>query len=90
MNYITAMHETSHTLGVGGSQFQSLIVNGIFTGPQATQALRGLSGDPSAELHGDSQHFWPYGLNYTSEVKGMEDLIRHCTIMIAMRRDLGL
>ena len=90
MNYITAMHETSHTLGVGGGKFQPLIVDGIFTGPQATQELRTLTGDPSAELHGDNQHFWPYGLNYTSEVKGMEDLIRHCKIIIAMRKDLGL
>lgn len=89
MNYITAMHETSHTLGVGGAKYKTLIVGGIFTGAEATRALREVTGDPAAELHGDQQHFWPYGLNYTSEVKGMEDLIRHCRIVTGMRKDLG-
>jgi hypothetical protein len=90
MNYITAMHESSHTLGVGGPKFKTMIVDGIFSGTEATRELRAIEGDPTAQLHGDSQHFWPYGLNYTSEVKGMEDLIRHCRIVTAMRKDLGL
>ena len=53
----------------------------------ATQVLRELTGDPGAELHGDAQHFWPYGLNYTSEVTSNEDLIRHCVIVDAMQED---
>ena len=90
MNHITAMHEIGHTLGVGGNEFNRLIVNGIFTGPVATAKLREITGDPAAEVHGDTQHFWPYGLNYTSEVKSDDDLINHCLIVAAMRTDMGL
>ena len=62
---------------------------GIYTGPSATTMLRGLTADPTAELHGDTQHFWPYGLNYTSEVSSDEDLIRHCLIVDAMQADFA-
>ena len=89
MNSITAMHEIGHTAGVGGPRFQPLIQAGVYTGASATQVLRELTGDPSAELHGDTQHFWPYGLNYTSEVSSDEDLIRHCLIVDAMQADFG-
>lgn len=87
MNTITAMHEIAHTAGVAGPRFQALIQAGVYTGASATQVLRELTGDPSAELHGDTQHFWPYGLNYTSEVSSDEDLIRHCLIVDAMQAD---
>lgn len=89
MNMITAMHEIGHTAGVGAQRFQQLIQAGVYTGASATEALRDLTGDPSAELHGDTQHFWPYGLNYTSEVSSDEDLIRHCLIVDAMQADFG-
>jgi len=89
MNFITAMHEIGHTAGVGAQRFQQLIQAGVYTGASATQVLRELTGDPSAELHGDTQHFWPYGLNYTSEVSSDEDLIRHCLIVDAMQVDFG-
>lgn len=89
MNSITAMHEIGHAAGVGGPRFQPLIVGGIYTGPSATAVLRQLTTDPAAELHGDTQHFWPYGLNYTSEVSSDEDLIRHCLIVGAMQADFG-
>src|SRR5688572_11649891 len=81
MNSTTAMHEIGHTAGVGGPRYQPLIAGGVYTGESATAVLRELTGDPSAELHGDAQHFWPYGLNYTSEVSSDEDLIRHCRIV---------
>lgn len=89
MNSITAMHEIGHTAGVGGPRFQPLIQGGVYTGASATSLLRELTGDASAELHGDTQHFWPYGLNYTSEVSSDEDLIRHCRIVDAMQADFG-
>ena len=60
----------------------------IFRAP-SWDKLRELTGDPSAELHGDTQHFWPYGLNYTTEVSSDEDLIRHCLIVDAMQADFG-
>ena len=89
MNMITAMHELGHTAGVGAQRFQQLIQAGVYTGASATQVLRDLTGDPTAEIHGDTQHFWPYGLNYTSEVSSDEDLIRHCLIVDAMQADFG-
>lgn len=90
MNYITAMHETSHVLGVGDNAYDALIVNGIFTGPAATAEIREIDNDPEAQVHGDNQHFWPYGLNYVSEVTGESDLLAHMRIVVAIREDIGL
>jgi hypothetical protein len=91
MQKITAMHEVSHTLGVGTSAAWAPRINGgIWTGGTATAELRNLTGDQTATLRGDRQHFWPYGLNYTSEVKSDADLVIHCKIVVALRKDMGL
>jgi hypothetical protein len=91
MQYITAMHEMSHCAGVGThSRWASLISNGKFTGTNTTNQLRQITGNQSDMLSADTQHFWPYGLNYTSEVTGEADLINHCKIVVAIRKDLGL
>lgn len=91
MQKITAMHELSHTLGVGtSSAWSPRISGGIWTGSAAPAELRKLTGDQAASLHADRQHFWPYGLNYTSEVKSDADLVIHCKIVMALRKDLGL
>lgn len=89
MNYITAMHEISHTLGVGSREFGALVKDGIFTGPKATSQLRAITGNPEDVVHADAQHFWPYGLNYTSEVKSTADLVNHCKMVVAIREDIG-
>ena len=91
MNYITAMHEISHTVGIGSSQFDTLVVDGIFTGTNATSQLRAITGNATDQLHADTQHFWPNGLNYTTEVTSVpRDLINHCLMVIAIRKDLGM
>ena len=91
MNYITAMHEISHTVGVGtASNWSSMVSEGIFTGAHATAELRAITGIANDQLHADTQHFWPYGLNYTSEVSSTADLINHCFMVTAIRGDLGL
>jgi hypothetical protein len=91
MQYITAMHEMSHCAGVGThSRWSSLVSNGKFTGTNATNQLRQITGNQSDTLNADTQHFWPYGLNYTSEVTGESDLINHCKMVVAIRKDLGL
>lgn len=91
MNYITAMHEISHTVGIGSTQFDALVVNGIFTGTNATAQLRSITGDPMDQVHADTQHFWPNGLNYTTEVTSVpQDLINHCLMVIAIRKDMGM
>ncbi|WP_437964202.1 hypothetical protein WMF04_31380 [Sorangium sp. So ce260] len=89
MNYITAMHEIGHTLGVGSREFAALVRDGIFTGEAATSQLRAITGNESDLVHADSQHFWPYGLNYTSEVKTEDDLVNHCKMVVAIREDIG-
>lgn len=90
MNFVTAMHEVSHVLGVGADgAYDPLIVGGVYTGPLATARLRELTGDETAEIHGDGQHFWPYGLNYESEYESEQDGIFHCYIVTAIRQDIG-
>ncbi|XXX72870.1 hypothetical protein WMF30_35000 [Sorangium sp. So ce134] len=89
MNYITAMHEISHTLGVGSFEFGAMVRDGIFTGEAATSQLRAITGNASDLVHADSQHFWPYGLNYTSEVETTDDLVNHCKMVVAIREDIG-
>jgi hypothetical protein len=91
MNCITAMHEIAHTVGVGtANNWSSLVSNGTFTGTNATTQLRTVTDNQSDILHADSQHFWPYGLNYTTEVSSTADLVDHCLIVVAIRRDLGM
>lgn len=90
MNHITAMHEISHTVGVGSREFGRLVVDRIFTGENATRQLREITGDPAEEVHTDGTHFWPYGLNYTSEVTSTDDLVNHCKMVAAIRADMGL
>ncbi|WP_437949887.1 hypothetical protein WME98_03065 [Sorangium sp. So ce296] len=89
MNYITAMHEISHTLGVGSFEFAAMVRDGVFTGEAATSQLRAITGNASDAVHADNQHFWPYGLNYTSEVETTDDLVNHCKMVIAIREDIG-
>lgn len=84
----TAMHEMAHTLGMGTtSAYQSMMSGGVFKGQKAQAVLKEIDG-PDAELHGDSQHFWPYGLNYKSEVHSEQDLINHVKIVNAMYQDI--
>ncbi|WP_437585826.1 hypothetical protein [Sorangium sp. So ce1000] len=89
MNYITAMHEIGHTVGVGSFEFGALVVDGVFTGEAATRQLRAITGKESDVVHADTQHFWPYGLNYTTEVKSTDDLVNHCKMVVAIREDIG-
>ncbi|WP_437874640.1 hypothetical protein [Sorangium sp. So ce513] len=90
MNHITAMHEIAHTVGIGSREFGALVVDGVFTGAQATRQLRAITGNDADVVHADAQHFWPYGLNYTSEVKTTDDLVNHCKMVTAIRADMRL
>jgi hypothetical protein len=91
MQCVTAMHEIAHTVGVGqASNWGSFSVNGTFTGMNATAELRAITGNPTDVLHSDTQHFWPYGLNYVTEAHSTDDLVDHCRIVTAIRKDLGL
>jgi hypothetical protein len=88
MTQCTAMHEIGHTMGVGTSaRYRQLVVNGIFTGANATRMLRSMVGEsPTAVLHADGHSFWPYGLNYNSEWSTVNGQ-RHARIVGAMKVD---
>ncbi len=88
MQKITAMHEIAHTFGVGTSpNWPKLLVNGVYVGSKANKVYQSITGNSNDKLKGDGTHFWPYGLNYTSEVKSDNDLINHCKIVNAMLKD---
>jgi hypothetical protein len=94
INTGTAIHEISHTLGVGTSpvwmtkrKYIKDYKNAVYTGEKATNMLRKLTGDSTAVIFMDNKHFWPYGLNYVHEYKSATDLIFHCMIVQAMKED---
>ncbi|MFZ5892988.1 MAG: hypothetical protein ACOY0T_18145, partial [Myxococcota bacterium] len=95
MDYRTAMHEIGHTVGIGqASNWGSFVMNGLFTGSNAKAELQAINATLSTpgdnQVHADSQHFWPYGINQQSEVKSEADLLFHCRMVMAIRKDLGL
>ena len=83
------MHEICHTVGIGTHpKWGQLMVDHLWQGKQGNKVLQELTKDPTAQIHGDHMHFWPYGLNYDTEVKSDEDFIRHAKIVEAMVQDL--
>lgn len=89
MSVITAMHEMSHTLGVGTTpEYANILVGGVLQAPKANAALRAATNDPTAQMKGDAMHMWPYGLNFASEVKSVADLEIHCRIMEGLHQDM--
>lgn len=65
----TAMHEFAHYFGSGTTSiWQSKTSTGTWTGSVASALLSSTTGEV---LKGDSQHFWPYGINYKSEITGL-------------------
>jgi len=90
MTLPTAMHEISHSVGIGSGPFDALVSGGIFTGTNATTQLRAITGVATDQVNADTQHFWPYGLNYDSEYHDLNDAIDHCKMVTAIRKDMGM
>lgn len=83
----TALHELSHTLGVGTARvYFRLLKDGKWTGPHAVSLIKAFDG-PDAVLHGDKKHFWPYGLNYAKEDSPIAR-IRNVKLVEAMNWDM--
>jgi hypothetical protein len=88
----TAMHEFAHYFGSGTTSiWQSKTTTGIWTGPTGAALLLSATGET---LKGDTQHFWPYGINYKTEITGLGNsvaqkngLILHCKLVKAMLVD---
>ena len=67
----TAQHELNHGLGGGtAGNWGSLLSNGVWKGVIAQRTARATMHDQTQEIHGDTQHFWPCGINQREEVTG--------------------
>jgi len=62
----------------------------IWSGANATAEMRAIKGNDTAVVYGDNQHFWDYGLNYASEYVTEFDLLAHCRMVVALRKDMGM
>ena len=88
-NFRTALHEISHTLGVGTTwQWGANLSGGIWTGTFGKQQIAAFDG-AGANANSDGTHFWPYGLNYDNE-GNTENYRRHALIVAAFRQDMGI
>ncbi|KAH7130035.1 hypothetical protein B0J11DRAFT_242967 [Dendryphion nanum] len=84
MNERTAMHEISHTLGVGQTAaFNTKCAAGDWR--TALPLLRSWDGQ-SAKINCGGGHFWPYGLNYDTEWSET-NADRHVKLVEAMLTD---
>jgi stress-induced morphogen len=95
MTCATSMHEIAHTQGIGtASRWAAHVSGGLFIGTNAAAQLQAINATLAkplyTELHADTMHFWPYGLNYDTEATGIDILIDHCEMVVAIRKDLGL
>ena len=90
----TALHEISHTLGVGTyGTWSNNISGGLWTGSYATNKMHDLEG-LTVSVHADGMHFWDfgvytYGLNYASE-DGTIPRLGHIQMIANLRADMGL
>jgi hypothetical protein len=80
----TALHEMSHTVGVGtASMFWNNCQNNGWA--SALPLLRSWDG-PNATINCGGDHMWPYGLNYNNEYNEM-NFERHTKLVQAMLSD---
>lgn len=86
----TALHEMAHSVGVGQHWFwtSNLIIGGVYQGTVANKILRFMTRDATAALKGDTQHFWPYGINGANEDTGDELLyLTNVLVVQGMKAD---
>jgi len=84
MNERTALHEISHTLGIGQTRaFDTRCSANNW--PGATRLLQSWDGS-SAKINCGGGHIWPYGLNYDNEFN-QTNADRHCLLIDAMLAD---
>jgi len=87
-NLRTMLHEMNHTLGTGTTDWwKGKIVGGKFQGQHTNDLLNKIQNSNGAQLSGDTQHWWPFGLNQNSEVTSSWDYVYNCILIEAMRKD---
>ncbi|MEO0530619.1 MAG: hypothetical protein AAF266_08585, partial [Planctomycetota bacterium] len=86
----TALHEMGHVFGVGTfyPAWGNRITEGRWNGSVAIAQVQEFNG-PSCVVFGDAAHFWPYGLNFSSE-DSLENRRRHVLMIGALRADMRL
>jgi hypothetical protein len=84
MNERTALHEISHTLGIGQTAAFSRKCNAN-DWRTATPLLQSWDG-PGARINCGGGHIWPYGLNYDNEFSD-QAANRHVLLIQAMIND---
>lgn len=88
-NERVTQHELNHWLGSGtywnwANQFSA----GAWTGPKVSALMQQFDGEGAA-LRQSGVHFYPYGLNYDSEVVNNSIYMRNVALTYAMRQDMG-
>lgn len=80
----TAIHEMAHYFGSGTTTtWQSLMSTKVWAGAAGTAFLQNLSGEV---LKGDTQHYWPYGINYKSEITNLgSQAVQHTALINAVK-----
>ena len=70
----TAEHEIAHALGIGtASNWDSMFdANGIWKGVNANRVLRAMLNDQTYNVRKSGIHFYPGGINYSTEVTSGE------------------
>lgn len=87
-NLRTMLHELNHTFGTGTtSWWTGKIAGGKYQGAFANEILNKIQKSAGAQISGDTQHWWPYGLNQNAEVTSSWDYVFNCLLIEQMRRD---
>jgi hypothetical protein len=87
-NTRVALHEISHTLGCGTYwAWSGNLSGGVWIGIYGAAKIQEFDGT-GVLLHGDSMHYWPYGLNYDSEDGGL-NRVRHVRMDAALICDMN-
>jgi len=87
-NLRTMLHEMNHTFGTGTtSWWGGKISGGKYQGQNGNALLTAIQNGVAVQLSGDTQHWWPYGLNQNSEVSSSWDYVYNCLIIEGMRKD---
>lgn len=85
-----AQHELNHWLGSGTiGQWNANFSGGAWTGPKLAALIKTFDGD-AATIKQSGVHFFPYGLNFDSEVISTNTLPQNVAVMYAMRQDMGV
>ena len=88
-NERVAQHEINHWFGTGtywnwANQFSG----GVWSGARVNTLIRQFDGD-AAVIRKSGYHFYPYGLNYDSEITNAATTMRNVALTYAMRQDMG-